>query len=63
MQTSTWNPFLLAAFVMIALGGGLLTTIHPHISDGHWIGYQIFGIVRGFTITAKYEKPQNRAGL
>lgn len=43
MQTSTWNPFLLTAFVMITLGGGLLTTIHPHISDGHWIGYQIFG--------------------
>lgn len=43
MQLGTWNPFLLFAEAMVCLGGGLLTTIHPGISDGHWIGYQIFG--------------------
>ncbi|KAM0798244.1 hypothetical protein BDR22DRAFT_913968 [Usnea florida] len=43
MQLGIWNPFLLFAEVMVCIGGGLLTTIHPGISDGHWIGYQIFG--------------------
>ena len=43
MQLGIWNPFLLFAEVMVCLGAGLLTTIHPGISDGHWIGYQIFG--------------------
>jgi hypothetical protein len=42
-QLGWWNPFLLFAEVMVCLGGGLLTTIHPSISDSHWIGYQIFG--------------------
>ncbi|KAI9685959.1 MAG: hypothetical protein M1820_010703 [Bogoriella megaspora] len=43
MQLGFWNPFLLFGYAMVCLGGGLLTTIHPGISDGHWIGYQIFG--------------------
>lgn len=38
-----WNPFLLFAEVMVCIGAGLLTTIYPNISAGHWIGYQIFG--------------------
>ena len=42
MQLGIWNPFLLFAKAMVCLGGGLLTTIYPGISDGHWIGYQIF---------------------
>ena len=43
MQLGIWNPFLLFAEAMVCLGAGLLSTIHPGISDGHWIGYQIFG--------------------
>ncbi|KAI0477870.1 MFS general substrate transporter [Xylariaceae sp. FL0804] len=43
MQLGWWNPFLLFAEAMVCLGGGLLTTIYPTISSGHWIGYQIFG--------------------
>ena len=43
MQLGVWNPFLLFAYAMVSIGGGLLTTIHPGISNGHWIGYQIFG--------------------
>lgn len=43
MQLGIWNPFLLFAEAMVCLGAGLLTTIHPGISDAHWIGYQIFG--------------------
>ncbi|RYP09460.1 hypothetical protein DL764_001285 [Monosporascus ibericus] len=42
-QLGWWNPFLLFAEAMVCLGGGLFTTIYPGISDGHWIGYQIFG--------------------
>ncbi|RYP78946.1 hypothetical protein DL769_003111 [Monosporascus sp. CRB-8-3] len=38
-----WNPFLLLAEALVCLGGGLLSTIHPGISSGHWIGYQILG--------------------
>lgn len=38
-----WNPFLIFGTAMVSLGGGLLTTIHPGISAGHWIGFQIFG--------------------
>ena len=42
-QLGFWNPFLLFAEAMVCLGGGLLTTLYPGISAGHWIGYQIFG--------------------
>jgi hypothetical protein len=43
MSLGYWNPFLLFAEVMVCLGGGLLSTLYPTISAGHWIGYQIFG--------------------
>lgn len=43
MKIGYWNPLLLLAQAMVCLGGGLLTTIYPEISQGHWIGYQIFG--------------------
>ncbi|KAF1940885.1 MFS general substrate transporter [Clathrospora elynae] len=43
MKLGCWNPFLLFGEAMVCLGGGLLTSIYPGISDGHWIGYQIFG--------------------
>lgn len=43
MHLGWWNPFLLFAEIMVCIGGGLLTTIYPEISSGHWIGYQIFG--------------------
>ena len=38
-----WNPFLVFGTMMTSIGGGLLTTIHPSISEGHLIGYQILG--------------------
>lgn len=43
MKVGYWNPFLLLAEAFVCLAGGLLSTIYPDISDGHWIGYQIFG--------------------
>lgn len=42
-QLGWWNPFILFSEAFVAIGGGLLTTIYPAISSGHWIGYQIFG--------------------
>ncbi|PYI10684.1 hypothetical protein BO78DRAFT_414321 [Aspergillus sclerotiicarbonarius CBS 121057] len=38
-----WNPFLIFGTAMVSLGGGLLSTLYPSISDGHWIGFQILG--------------------
>lgn len=43
MKLGIWNPFLMFAEAMVSLGAGLLTTLHPGSSAGHWIGYQIFG--------------------
>ncbi|KAK7985485.1 hypothetical protein PG988_003107 [Apiospora saccharicola] len=43
MQLGWWNPFLILSEAFVCIGGGLLSTIYPGISDGHWIGYQIFG--------------------
>ncbi|ORY11850.1 major facilitator superfamily domain-containing protein [Clohesyomyces aquaticus] len=42
-QIGIWNPFLIFGEAMVCIGAGLLTTLHPSISSGHWIGYQIFG--------------------
>ena len=56
MQLGIWNPFLLFAEVMVCIGGGLLTTIHPGISDGHWIGYQIFGGI-GYSLASNLVSP------
>ncbi|KAJ5921345.1 MFS general substrate transporter [Penicillium verhagenii] len=38
-----WNPFLIFGTMMTSIGGGLLSTLYPTISEGHWIGYQILG--------------------
>jgi len=43
MKVGIWNPFLLFGFALVSLGPGLMTTIHPGISDAHWIGFQILG--------------------
>ncbi|KAF2820881.1 MFS general substrate transporter [Ophiobolus disseminans] len=43
MQLGIWNPFLLLSKALISLSGGLLSTIHPGISSGHIISYQILG--------------------
>ena len=56
MQLGVWNPFLLFAEAMVCIGGGLLTTIHPGISDGHWIGYQIFGGI-GYSLASNLVSP------
>ena len=42
-------PWAIASGVLTAIAYGLLTTLGPHTSTGHWIGYQIlFGAGRGF---------------
>lgn len=43
MKIGWWNPFLLLSMALVCLSGGLLSTIYPGISSGHWIGYQILG--------------------
>ncbi|KAH9905855.1 major facilitator superfamily domain-containing protein [Xylariomycetidae sp. FL2044] len=43
MQVGWWNPFILLAEAFVCIGGGLLSTLYPQISDAKWIGYQIFG--------------------
>lgn len=43
MQMGIWNPLLLFANASVCIGGGLLTTLYPGISQAKWIGYQIFG--------------------
>jgi MFS family permease len=46
-----WKPFLVFGTAMVSLGAGLLTTLHPGISTGHWIGYQILvGIGYSFSV-------------
>ncbi|KAL2285800.1 hypothetical protein FJTKL_07520 [Diaporthe vaccinii] len=50
MKIGWWNPFLLFANALVCLCGGLLSTIYPGISSGHWIGYQILGGT-GFALT------------
>ncbi|KAI0101408.1 major facilitator superfamily domain-containing protein [Nemania sp. FL0031] len=50
-KTGLWNPFVLLAQPFVSLGGGLLSTIYPGISDGHWIGYQIFGGI-GYSLSS-----------
>lgn len=42
-------PFVIASTIMLAVGTGLLTTFHPNMPDGKWIGYQILlGLGIGF---------------
>jgi hypothetical protein len=43
MLVGYWNPFILFGYILVCLGPGLLTTIHPGISNGLLIGYQIVG--------------------
>ncbi|KAK8098759.1 MFS general substrate transporter [Apiospora kogelbergensis] len=43
MQLGWWNPFLMLSEAFVCIGGGLLSTLYPGITSGHWIGYQIFG--------------------
>jgi MFS family permease len=42
-KLGVWNPFLIFGTAMVSLGGGILTTLHPSVSTGHWIGFQILG--------------------
>ena len=44
-----YMPFIVASSILMAVGGGLLTTFTANISSGKWIGYQIiFGAGVGF---------------
>jgi hypothetical protein len=36
-----YTPWIIAASVLMSIGGGLISTFHPHIPTGAWIGYQI----------------------
>ena len=62
MQLGVWNPFLLFAEAMVCVGAGLLTTLHPGISDGHWIGYQIFGGI-GYSLASNLVSLTQKASL
>jgi hypothetical protein len=50
-QIGWWNPFVILGPVTVSIGSGLLTTLYPTISDGHWIGYQILGGI-GYSLSS-----------
>ncbi|KAI0388354.1 MFS general substrate transporter [Xylariaceae sp. FL0594] len=50
-QIGWWNPFVLLGPVTVSIGAGLLTTLYPDISSGHWIGYQILGGI-GYSLSS-----------
>ncbi|KAI1656409.1 MFS general substrate transporter [Daldinia decipiens] len=62
MQLGLWNPFLLFGEAMVCLGGGLLSTLYPEISSGHWIGYQIFGGI-GYSLASSISHLGMQASL
>ncbi|KAJ8133036.1 hypothetical protein O1611_g589 [Lasiodiplodia mahajangana] len=62
MTLGWWNPFILLAGAFTSLGGGLLSTIYPGISDGHWIGYQIFGGI-GYSLSSSISHNGMQASL
>ncbi|RWA10590.1 hypothetical protein EKO27_g4512 [Xylaria grammica] len=62
MTLGWWNPFLLFAEASVSLGGGLLSTLYPGISAGHWIGYQIFGGV-GYSLASNISHLGMQASL
>ena len=41
MSVGWYNPFYIFGVAILAIGGGLLTTLTPTTSAGKWIGYQI----------------------
>ncbi|KAI1420133.1 MFS general substrate transporter [Xylaria sp. FL1777] len=62
MTLGWWNPFLLFAEATVSLGGGLLSTLYPGISTGHWIGYQIFGGI-GYSLASNISHLGMQASL
>ncbi|KAI0466914.1 major facilitator superfamily domain-containing protein [Xylaria cf. heliscus] len=62
MKLGWWNPFLLFAEATVSLGGGLLSTLYPGISTGHWIGYQIFGGI-GYSLASNISHLGMQASL
>lgn len=62
MALGWWNPFLLFAEATVSLGGGLLSTLYPKISTGHWIGYQIFGGI-GYSLASNISHLGMQASL
>ncbi|KAI1183938.1 MFS general substrate transporter [Nemania serpens] len=61
-QLGWWNPFLLFSEAFVAIGGGLLTTMYPTISSGHWIGYQIFGGI-GYSLASNLSHTAMQSSL
>jgi hypothetical protein len=43
--TGYYNPWMILCVIMMPIGAGLLSTLHPDSGHAKWIGYQvIFGI-------------------
>ncbi|KAH8426649.1 MDR family MFS transporter [Aspergillus melleus] len=40
-QFGYYTPFMILSSCLMAIGAGLLSTFHPDIGSGKWIGYQI----------------------
>lgn len=40
-QFGYYTPFMIISSCLMAVGAGLLSTFHPGIGSGKWIGYQI----------------------
>ncbi|KAI0444324.1 major facilitator superfamily domain-containing protein [Xylaria telfairii] len=62
MALGWWNPFLIFAEAAVSLGGGLLSTLYPGISDRYWIGYQIFGGI-GYSLASNISHLGMQASL
>ncbi|KAJ7251081.1 major facilitator superfamily domain-containing protein [Mycena rebaudengoi] len=44
-----YTPLMIASSVMMAIGGGLITTFRTDTGTAHWLGYQVlFGLGTGF---------------
>ncbi|KAJ8119220.1 hypothetical protein ONZ43_g3789 [Nemania bipapillata] len=61
-QIGWWNPFVILGPVTVSIGSGLLTTLYPGISDGHWIGYQILGGI-GYSLSSNLSHLAMQASL
>ncbi|KAK8125837.1 uncharacterized protein PG998_001596 [Apiospora kogelbergensis] len=49
-----YTPFMIAATVLMSIGGGLLSTFHPDTPRAAWIGYQV---IFGFGVGLGMQQP------
>jgi hypothetical protein len=52
--TGWYNPWMILSAVLMPLGAGLLTTLHPDSGHAKWIGYQA---IYGLGIGAGFQQP------